>query len=123
MRVRHGEPNPSAALNEAEYAEWWQQTGLRELRQLLYWLWDPVGVADAFPATWDEYDQYAKVLLSRLRDDDSVAPIAQYLRSVERDSMGGHFNDDARLKFVAERVNAWYGESLDHWGHTGKPIP
>ena len=55
-------------LTGPELVRWWAETGERELRQLLYWKWDPIGVNDSFPWAVDEYDGYAPQILSALRD-------------------------------------------------------
>src|SRR3954468_15284766 len=66
--IRHtGGVSVDESLSEEEYARWGNEAGFAELRQLLFWRWDPIGVGDAFPVTADEYDLYARVLLSRLR--------------------------------------------------------
>lgn len=41
-------------LTTDEFARWWHETGEHELRQLLLWRWDPIGVADYFPNTVGE---------------------------------------------------------------------
>lgn len=33
-------------------------TDALELRQILYWRWDPIGVSDEFPLNAGEYDLY-----------------------------------------------------------------
>jgi hypothetical protein len=103
------------SLSEEEYARWWNEVGFAELRQLLFWRWDPLGVDDAFPTTADEYDRYARVLLARLRTGMAAGQVAEYLLEVERSSMGRRFSDDAKLHEVAERVIAWFEESVPHW--------
>jgi hypothetical protein len=67
-----------SSLTEEQYARWWQETGFAELRQILYWLWDPINVNNAFPLNDDEYDRYAKILLSRLRKGASAIDVADY---------------------------------------------
>ena len=102
-------------LSEQEYAQWRQEAGFPQLRQILFWRWDPLGVDDAFPVTADEYDSYVKVLLSRLRRGMEASEIASYLLEVERDSMGRRYTDDAVLVALGARVVEWFEESLDHW--------
>jgi hypothetical protein len=102
-------------LSEEEYARWWKETGFAELRQLLFWRWDPLGVDDAFPVTADEYDRYAGVLLSRLRAGATAGQVAECLLDVERSSMGQRFSDDAKLREVGERVIEWFEESIPYW--------
>ena len=98
-----------------EYARWCKQAGFDELRQLLFWRWDPIGVEDWFPVTASEYDAYARVLLSRLRAGATAEQVAEYLLEVERTDMELGFSDDAHLREVGERVVDWFGKSIRHW--------
>lgn len=73
--------------------------------------WDPIGVADAVEA-WDEYDDYAPGVASRLRDAtdraEAIEHVAEYLNHIERDFMGG-------LEGERRRANAHLAESLVAW--------
>lgn len=106
-------------LSEEEYARWCNEAGFPELRQLSFWRWDPIGVDDAFPVT-AEYDDYVSVLLSRLPAAATAAQVAEYLLDVERSSMGQRFSDDAKLRYVGERVIEWFEESIPHWIDRGQ---
>jgi hypothetical protein len=99
-----------SSLSEEQYARWWQESGFVELRQILYWMWDPIHVNNAFPHTHDEYDRYAKVLLSKLRKGASASDVVEYLVSVEKGPMGMKRAVD--LSPLGERVMEWYGESI-----------
>lgn len=57
-----------------------------QLRQILYWRWDPIGVSDAFPHTIDECDSYIWPLLRLLSGGADAAAINQHLRLLERDT-------------------------------------
>jgi len=103
------------SLSEEQYARWVREEGFGELRQVLFWRWDPVGVEDAFPITADEYDDYARVLMSRLRKGAGEPQVAAYLLSVEREWMGRRFSDDAKLEALGERILDWFEESLSLW--------
>lgn len=105
----------SEPLSEEQYALWWNQAGFAELRQVLFWRWDPIGIDDAFPATADEYDTYVRVLLSRLQAGMTASDIATYLLEVEQSSMGRRYSEDAKLRQVGERVITWFEESISHW--------
>lgn len=48
-------------------ARWWDETGDYELRQILHWRWDPIGVANVFPYAADEYGNYAPTIVDALR--------------------------------------------------------
>ena len=105
----------SEALTEEQYAQWWNERGFAELRQVLFWRWDPLAVEDAFPITEDEYDSYVGVLLSRLRKGATAHDVADYLRSVEDEAMGLSFDDEAKRRAVGQRILDWYDRSISHW--------
>ncbi|MGH2990908.1 MAG: putative bifunctional diguanylate cyclase/phosphodiesterase [Solirubrobacterales bacterium] len=115
-----GPPSTSAH----EHARWWKQAGGWQLRQLLFWRWDPIGVADAFPATYDEYDGFARPLVRRLHDGVGKREVVAYLRSVERDQMGFPPSDerDRALDAVAELIVDWYPESIERWREGGRDV-
>ena len=105
----------SEPLNEEQLARWWNEAGFSELRQVLFWRWDPIGLNDAFPVTADEYDRYARVLLSRLRSGATASVLADYLLDVERSEMGRRFSEDAKLRDLGERLVWWFEASISHW--------
>lgn len=80
--------NDFDALADQQFAHWWTETGEHELRQVLYWRRDPLGVSDAFPNTADEYDRYAPQIVSALRAGAAEDDIAKILRTIEREQMG-----------------------------------
>jgi hypothetical protein len=95
--------------------DWWRETGLRELRQILYWTWDPIGVNDAFPRTESEYDEYAlQIGRHLLTGAAGEAEIAAYLMGTFGESMGLRV-DHAATAAVARRIVEWHRESQDHW--------
>lgn len=98
---------------DGEHERWWRQAGSGELRQLLFWRWDPIGVADEFPLTAAEYDSYVEPLATLLRDGASAALLARHLGEIERDEMG--FEGRSDPLDVAELLLRWYAESLDLW--------
>lgn len=67
------------ALTSEQFAAWWKQTGEHELRQLLLWRWDPIGVAELFPNTADEYDGYAPQIVQILRRGGPAEELADHL--------------------------------------------
>jgi hypothetical protein len=101
------------SLTEEQYARWWQENGFAELRQILYWIWDPISVNNAFPYTHDEYDHYARVLLSKLRKGASAPDVVEYLVSVEKGAMG--MTRAVDLTPLGERIVEWYEESIPYW--------
>ena len=106
-------------LTTAEFARWWRETGERELRQLLLWRWDPIGVADYFPNTADEYDGYAPQLVQVLRKGGDAAAVSAHLGEVEHQSMDGPFTSPERLDYLGSLIREWYENSLDSWSEFG----
>jgi hypothetical protein len=103
-----------APMSAEQRGHWWKQRGQNELRQILYWCWDPIGVNRGFPLNEDEYDWYAGPVFELVTAAASPAAIADYLGSIEREQMTISTSDDHRLA-VAKRVVEWYPNSLDHW--------
>ncbi|HEX2703323.1 MAG TPA: hypothetical protein VHM72_07825 [Solirubrobacteraceae bacterium] len=103
------------ALSTQEFAEWWRKTGERELRQVLYWRWDPIGVSREFPYATDEYDGYAPQIVSALRARATQDEIADALRSIEKDQMGLATASAEHLGAVAAYVVEWYENSQKAW--------
>jgi hypothetical protein len=106
-------------LTTEEFARWWRETGERELRQLLLWRWDPMGVGDYFPNTADEYDGYAPQLVEVLRKGGDADGVAAHLRDVERHSMDGPLTSPERLKYLGSLIREWYESSQDSWSDSG----
>jgi hypothetical protein len=105
------------ALTDAEHAEWFRAQGEEQLRELLFWRWDPIGVADAFPATWDEYDAYAPRVVAVLRGGGDADAVAAELDAIARDVIGLPAPEAARRG--AEAIVAWYAESTAEWATRG----
>jgi hypothetical protein len=102
----------STSLTGEQYARWWRESGFPELRQILYWIWDPIEVNDAFPRTHGEYDHYAQVMLSMLRKGASTPVVVEYLVSVET---GMRMTRAVDLTPLGERIMEWYRESIPYW--------
>jgi hypothetical protein len=105
-------------LTTEEFARWWKQTGEHELRQVLYWAWDPMGVNSAFPFTTDEYDGYAPQVVQALRHEQSESDIAERLDTIGKDTMGLDPAPEHSL-WTARRILQWYRESQRHWREFG----
>jgi hypothetical protein len=84
-----------------------------QLRQLLYWKWDPIGVNDSFPLTCDEYDTYAGLLVTRLRDGADPAEIARFLQEFEEQRMG--LSPATAPSKAAHQIVEWYPRSIEWW--------
>ena len=106
-------------LTTEEFSRWWRETGERELRELLYWVWDPIGVNDSFPYTADEYDQYAPQVVKALRARASRDQLINMLKMVERERMGLCGDASGLLSSVANRIVEWYEQSQERWSDFG----
>lgn len=106
----------SEPLSAEEHARWWKEAGGWQLRQLLYWKWDPIGVNDGFPWTYDEYDTYAGQVITQLRNEADAAEIARYLKDVASGAMGLSYSPGS-LSFdsVAQQIIDWYPSSIEWW--------
>ena len=93
-----------------EHEEWWQERGARELRELLYREWDPIGLKDLADDSADEYEAYAGQIVRRLRAGASEEDVAVLLESFRQD-MGLEPADPPRD--TARRIRDWYRSSLD----------
>jgi hypothetical protein len=78
-----------------------------ELRQILYWRWDPLGVNDSYPLNAGEYDAYAVELLSRLEAGADEDDVTGFLEGVEREWMAAGAGS-ARERDVASMVAWWF---------------
>ncbi|WP_217915735.1 hypothetical protein [Miltoncostaea marina] len=95
---------PSAAVEDA----WWRDEGREGLEQLLYWVWDPIGVSSAYPDARDEYATYAARLEPLLRAGAGADEVERSLREAEERDIEASAGD-ARRRDAAERVVDWYG--------------
>jgi hypothetical protein len=102
----------SEPLSQEEHARWWKEAGGWQLRQLLYWKWDPIGVNDGFPWNYDEYDTYAGQVMTRLRSGADAAEIAGFLEELATGHMGlSEGSSDAAARLIVE----WYPSSIEWW--------
>jgi hypothetical protein len=103
----------SAEGDSREFGEWWRATGEHELRQLLFWVWDPICLKDAFPATADQYDRYALEIATALASGMSTEALAALLQTIEQARMGV---SSGRANAVASRLAVWYQDSCRRFG-------
>jgi hypothetical protein len=106
-----------ADLTREQFARWWRETGERELQQVLFWRWDPIGVADSFPLAADEYDDYGPGVVALLRAGASEDDVADHLAFVERETIGLPIDDPERRAEVARLLTRWFAGSVDAWQH------
>ena len=106
-------------LTADEFSRWWHETGEHELRQLLLWRWDPIGVADYFPNTADEYDDYAPQLAQVLRNGSDADAVATHLHDVEHEAMDGPLTSPDRLQYLGALIHNWYENSQASWSEYG----
>jgi hypothetical protein len=107
------------ALSTNEFLRWWKETGEHELRELLYWQWDPIGVNAAFPSATDEYDSYAPGIVQALSRGEAAAHIATMLGTIEHERMGLDGDPTERLRSTANRAASWYEQSQERWLNFG----
>ena len=80
----------------------------RRVDEVLYYLWDPIGVATS-PAARDEYQMYLPTVFTMLHEGMDASPIAVYLDGVVTDRMGLDANPE-HSKRVAELLLDWKTE-------------
>lgn len=102
-------------LTDEDLERWWRDDGERELCQLLYWRWDPIGVNDAFPRTAGEYDEYGGPVLTALREGADAEQIARTLRRFESEEMELGSEPHVLHLDLGEAIVTWYHESQDLW--------
>jgi len=98
--------------------EWWKRRGGRELREILYWRWDPIGIAGAaLPYNGDEYDSYAGPIVNLLHTGADDREVARHLEDVEP---GGLTVSSDHHRETADLITAWYGMSIRLWREEGR---
>lgn len=106
-------------LSMEEHARWWKEAGGWQLRQILFWKWDPIGVVQmfGFPAAYDEYDSYAGQIVAVMKKGGDATEVEQELGEFEEQRMGLATTDLAQShrEEVAEFIAAWYPASVSWW--------
>jgi hypothetical protein len=59
----------------------------RRVDEVLYYVWDPIGVSEA-PFARGEYEGYVPKVLQLVVDNDDIEPISAHLADIIRTSMG-----------------------------------
>jgi hypothetical protein len=110
-----------ARLDGEDYDRWWHETGEFELRQLLHWRWDPIGVAGVFPWAADEYDRYAPWIAAALKEEATPEAVIDVLRSIETERMG--LSDSVAAaeerRVAAAAIAEWHDNSQTRWSRFG----
>jgi hypothetical protein len=65
----------------------------RRVDEVLFYVWDPIGVSDEPCARW-EYKSYVPKILQLVEQNDDPSPIALYLSEIEKNQMGISSNTD-----------------------------
>lgn len=73
----------------------------RRIDEVLYYVWDPIGVSDE-PCARAEYSSYTMTILKYVLSED-LQKIAHHLKRIELDSMGLTSNSERNL-MVANRL-------------------
>jgi hypothetical protein len=86
------------------------------------WQWDPIGVNEAFPWSYDEYDNYAGPIVTQLGSGADAMEIARYLDRVATVNMGlgvsagrSETGPSSDLVDLAQRIVDWYPSSIEWW--------
>jgi hypothetical protein len=58
----------------------------RRVSEVLFYVWDPIGVSDQ-PYARGEYDGYVPQVLKRVLQDESIEPISEHLAGIVRSQM------------------------------------
>ncbi len=73
----------------------------RRIDEVLYYVWDPIGVSDE-PCARAEYSSYTMTILKYVLNEN-LQKITEHLRKIELDSMGLTSNSERNL-MVAKRL-------------------
>lgn len=59
----------------------------RRIDEVLFYVWDPIGVADE-PCARGEYVSYVPMVRKLVDQNDDIKPISSHLTDIERENMG-----------------------------------
>jgi hypothetical protein len=77
----------------------------RRVDEVLYYVWDPIGVAHS-PVARDEYQGYLPKVFAMLQEGADASSVARYLDAVATERMGLQENGE-HSKHVAELLLDW----------------
>ncbi|MBB4663429.1 hypothetical protein [Conexibacter arvalis] len=112
-------------FEDDDLEEWWRGTGYDELRELLLWRWDPIGVAEWFPDAANEYHDFGRPIVRLLASRARADRLAEHLHEVARDHIGtgdpSVVHPSAETRRAAEEIVAWFPRSRHRWREFGTP--
>ncbi|CAE6824571.1 hypothetical protein [Paraburkholderia haematera] len=77
----------------------------RRVDEVLYYVWDPIGIAQS-PVARDEYQGYLPKVFAMLQEGADASSVAGYLDTVATERMGLQENGE-HSKHVAELLLDW----------------
>lgn len=83
----------------------------RRTDEVLHYVWDPIGVADA-PMARDEYHSYLPQVFGLLKKNANAEQIAEYLFQVATERMGLNGNKQHDMR-IAELLLDWKDTILE----------
>ena len=95
-----------AAMTAREWREFWRTSGMRDLRLVLWAVWDPIGGTPP-----GEYDNYAFHIASLLGSRASREALTEELVRIRCDQLGAEPapEHDAR---AAEKIGDWFEHAV-----------
>ena len=93
----------SAAMGARAWREFWKARGMRELRLLVWAMWDPIGCGVPI----DEYDGYLFRIASLLGSRASEQALADELARIRRDEIGLPPDEGADAR-AAQKIALWF---------------
>jgi hypothetical protein len=84
----------------------WDDRGValrQDIREILLWEWDPIGVND-IPEAEDEYDAYLEPVYSLLTSGKGVGEMFEYLSWLEHEYMGLSYDQGTATQEIAEKL-------------------
>ncbi len=84
-----------------------EQELTKRTNEILYYVWDPIGVSDLGPAARDEYDSYVPILVKAILTGATQDDIEKILYKIETESMEIRSPAEKR-KITAEHLIGWY---------------
>jgi hypothetical protein len=113
---------PDIGVRGRELERWWREHGREQLAEILYWVWDPIGVNDVFPMTRGEYDNYVDQVFRCLDGPNAASEIEELLHKIERDSMGlgpAPIREERRPCVARLIAESWFEQSVGYWQSRG----